>query len=188
MTKGRVGHHPNRIEAESMQLDGYTPVDVTPWETASGGKAVACERVSGCSATFSFNGKTGHYDLATQYFDTNNGAAHFRLLVNGKQIDSWPADDKLPSAKMDGHTSTRHTTFAVALKPDDSIRIEGVPDGGDEAGLDYVEIEPSLSAPVIGIAACQDHTTQYLFSKIASFLNYVKTQLLWRVISVNPVT
>ncbi len=140
--KGRAGHHPNRIEAESMQLDGYTPVDVTPWETASGGKAVACERASGCSATFSFNGNAGRYDLATQYFDTNNGTAHFRLLLNGRVVDSWPADDQLPSAKMDGHTSTRHTTFAVALNPGDSIRIEGVPDGGDQAGLDYVEIEP----------------------------------------------
>ena len=27
--KGRVGHDPNRIEAEAMQSNGYTPVDVT---------------------------------------------------------------------------------------------------------------------------------------------------------------
>jgi alpha-glucuronidase len=37
--KGRAGQHPGRIEAESMTLDGYAPVDVKPWETASGGKA-----------------------------------------------------------------------------------------------------------------------------------------------------
>ena len=41
---GRVGHYPDRIEAESMQADGYTTVNVTPWETASGGKAVVCNR------------------------------------------------------------------------------------------------------------------------------------------------
>jgi alpha-glucuronidase len=34
--KSRVGHHPDRIEAESMRLDGYIPVDVVPWETPSG--------------------------------------------------------------------------------------------------------------------------------------------------------
>ena len=28
------------ILTEEMKLDGYVPVDVTPWETASGGKAV----------------------------------------------------------------------------------------------------------------------------------------------------
>ena len=40
--QGRVGHDPNRVEAESMVADGYTPVDATPWETASDGKAVVC--------------------------------------------------------------------------------------------------------------------------------------------------
>ncbi len=40
--KGRAGNNPDRIEAEDMQLSGYLAVDVTPWETASGGKAVAC--------------------------------------------------------------------------------------------------------------------------------------------------
>lgn len=140
--KVRAGHHPNRIEAESMKLDGYSPVDVTPWETASGGKAVACERASGCSAAFTFDRAAGRYDLATQYFDTNNGVALFRLLVNGNLVDSWAADNDLPSAKMNGHTSTRHTTDEVDLKLGDNVRIEGIPGGGDETGLDYVEIEP----------------------------------------------
>jgi len=140
--KGRAGHYPNRIEAESMQLDGYTPVDVTPWETASGGKAVACDRVSGCSASFTFDRPAGRYALAVQYFDTNNGVARFRLLVNGKLVDSWTADNDLPSAQMNGHTSTRQTTHPVELKPGDSVRIEGMPNDGDQAGLDYVEIQP----------------------------------------------
>jgi alpha-glucuronidase len=140
--KGRAGHHSNRIEAESMQLDGYGPIDVTPWETASGGKAVACERPSGCSATFTYGQAAGSYGLATQYFDTNNGTARFRLLVNGKLVDSWAADNDLPSAKMNGHTSTRHTTPGVALRSGDIVRIEGITDGGDQTGIDYVEVEP----------------------------------------------
>ncbi len=139
--KSRAGHHPNRIEAESMQLDGYVPVDVTPWETASGGKAVVCDRATGCTATFSFNGNPGSYNIATQYFDTDNGAAHFRLLINGTQADAWTADNDLPSATLNGHTSTRHTTPAVTLHAGDMIGIEGIPDGGDKAGLDYVEID-----------------------------------------------
>ena len=35
--KGRVGHYPGRIEAESMQLNGYTAVGVAPWEGGGGG-------------------------------------------------------------------------------------------------------------------------------------------------------
>ena len=40
--KGRVGNYPDRVEAEAMQLKGYTPIDVTPWENASGGKGIEC--------------------------------------------------------------------------------------------------------------------------------------------------
>src|SRR5271170_2269900 len=58
--KGRVGSYPDRIEAESMQLRGYTPIDVTPWETASGGKAVICKDAE-CAATTSFTGVAGTY-------------------------------------------------------------------------------------------------------------------------------
>ena len=39
--KGRVGNHPDRVEAEAMQLQGFVPIDVDPWENASGGKAIA---------------------------------------------------------------------------------------------------------------------------------------------------
>ena len=54
---GRVGHYPDRIEAESMQSDGYTPVEVTPWETASGGKAVVCNRAARCTLLPNLDGR-----------------------------------------------------------------------------------------------------------------------------------
>ena len=53
--KGRAGKHPGRVEAESMQLEGYTPVPVTPWEAASGGMAVSCP-IARCAAHFVFEG------------------------------------------------------------------------------------------------------------------------------------
>jgi alpha-glucuronidase len=40
--KGRAGHYPGRLEAEDARLTGYKVIDVTPWEDASGGKAVSC--------------------------------------------------------------------------------------------------------------------------------------------------
>jgi alpha-glucuronidase len=40
--KGRAGHYPGRLEAEDARLTGYRIIDVTPWEDASGGKAVTC--------------------------------------------------------------------------------------------------------------------------------------------------
>ncbi len=144
---GRVDHDPNRIEAEAMKLDGYEVFDVTPWETASRGKAI---RVVGAdnhgSASFNYTGKPGWYNLAVQYYDQTNGVSQFTLLVAGQKTDQWLADDMLPSRNVqslpNGHTSTRHTAHGVALRTGDEIKIEAVADGGERACVDYLEIEP----------------------------------------------
>ncbi len=49
--QGRVGNYPNRIEAEDMTAEGYTPIDVNPWETASNSKAAVCNQPAGCTLT-----------------------------------------------------------------------------------------------------------------------------------------
>jgi alpha-glucuronidase len=138
--KGRAGKHPGRVEAESMQLQGYTPVPVTPWEAASGGMAVSCA-ISQCIARFVFQGSPGRHDIRIRYFDQNNGAAKFRFLVNGDLRDQWVAADRLPSEKIDGTSSSLRIVPEVALKPGDEIRVEGSPDGGESAALDYIEIQ-----------------------------------------------
>jgi alpha-glucuronidase len=143
---GRVGHNPNRIEAESVQLSGYVPVAVTPWETASGGKAVACSGPKSGSATFHFDHEAGKYDLATQYFDQNNGISRYEVFVNDKLADEWVSDDRLPSAQMNGHTSTRHVTPNVNLQPADVVKIVGHPDSGEPAPLDYLEFQSPSSS------------------------------------------
>jgi len=142
--QGRVGHNPNRVEAESMQLSGYVPVKVTPWETASGGRAIVCNTGHSCSASFHFDRETGRYDVSMQYFDQNNGVSRYELLINNQPIDSWAADDHLPSDKMDGNTSTRHTVHGVTLAGGTTLTIVGHPDGGEPAPLDYVELDPCL--------------------------------------------
>lgn len=135
----RVGHYPGRVEAESMALTGYAVVDVAPWEAASGGKAVSCAAGT-CAAQFRYEGGSGWFDLRVQYFDQNNGAARYRLTVAGQVMDEWVASDRVPTRKIDGSSSTRRLTTGIALRTGDEIRIEGVPDGGETAALDYLEI------------------------------------------------
>jgi alpha-glucuronidase len=139
---GRAGHYPGRIEAESMSLDDYVVTDVTPWETASGGKAITCP-VAKCEATTPFAGRTGQYSVSAEYFDQNNGAANYELQVKGRIVGRWTADMALPTNKLNGHSSTRYTVSGVALAPGDDIRITGWPQGGELAGLDYIEIQPA---------------------------------------------
>ena len=144
--KGRVGHYPNRVEAESMQLSGYTPTDVSPPEDASGGKAIVCEAPrETCTASFRFQRAAGWYQMKVQYFDQNNGSSKFRIFVNKQLVDAWTADDDLASAGLDGDTSRRRQVGGLALRPGDEIRIEGARDGGELAAVDYVEILPSTN-------------------------------------------
>jgi alpha-glucuronidase len=139
--RGRVGYYPGRVEAEDMQLAGYAVRDVTPAEDASGGRAVACPTgVAFCSASYSFQGAAGWYTLSVQYFDQNNGISRYDVLVNGQRIASWEAALHLPTTRLDSTSSTRHTIRGIALRPGDAIRVEGRPDGGEAAALDYIEI------------------------------------------------
>ncbi len=142
-TKGRAGHFPDRIEAESMQLQDYAAVDVKPWENASGGKAIECTRAQGCSASFPFAGRAGRYTLDVQYFDQNNGDSKFRVFVNDQMLDEWVANDRLPATKIGGDSSTRRRVIGLVLRTGDQIRIEGIPDRDEHAALDYVELRAS---------------------------------------------
>jgi alpha-glucuronidase len=139
--RGRVGRYPGRFEAESMALEGYAVRDVVPWEAASGGKAVVCAAAE-CAATLRFDGAPGWYTLRVQYFDLPTGVSRFRVLVASQVVDEWAVADHLPARKIDGSSSVRRVIPGIALRPGDEIRIEGVPDGGDPAALDYVEIHP----------------------------------------------
>jgi alpha-glucuronidase len=140
--KGRAGHFPNRIEAEAMQLQGYVSVDVTPWENASGGKAIECEQPQGCSASFPFARAAGRYSLDVVYFDQKNGESKFRILVGDKLVDQWVANDQLPAMKIGADSSTRRRINGLELRPGEQIRIEGIPDRDEHAALDYVELKP----------------------------------------------
>ena len=137
--RGRAGHHPGRIEAEAMQLDGYVPQKIKPWESASGETAIVCPAAK-CSASTQFEGAPGWHDLRVQYFDLPTGASKFRLYVNRQQVDEWTADDHIPARKLDASASERHETKGIALRKGDQIRIEGIPDGKEPAPLDYLEI------------------------------------------------
>ncbi|HTW49793.1 MAG TPA: alpha-glucuronidase family glycosyl hydrolase [Acidobacteriaceae bacterium] len=140
--EGRIDHDPHRVTAAQMQLDGYTPVDVTPWETASGGKAYVCKNQAQCTAAAAFHGAAGWYDVGVEYFDYLRGASTFRLLLNRQPIAAWTADNTLPGDAPNGDTSTRYTLQGVPLRPGDVLTVEAHPDDGEPAPIDYVEITP----------------------------------------------
>lgn len=139
----RVGRVPHRVEAETLSLDGYSVSGVTPWETASGEGAVSCAPGRTCAATMQHRGAPGAHDIVVQYFDENDGASRFRLLVAGRPVATWIADADLPTPDANGHSSTRRTVRGVTLATGDEIRVEATAIGTEAAALDYVEILPA---------------------------------------------
>ncbi len=139
--RGRVGKYPGRVEAEALKLDGYTVQEVTPFEDASGGRAVIC-KAARCTATLRFEGAAGWYTLVVQYFDQNDGVSRFRLRVGPQLIDEWTAPDLLPTRRLDSTSSARRVISEIALRPGDEIGIEGTPGGSEPAAVDYIEIHP----------------------------------------------
>jgi alpha-glucuronidase len=143
---GRVGHDPDRIEAEAMQAEGYQPVEVKPFETASGGKAVTCPVPGGCTLTATLQRPAGMYSVAVGYYDLRSGISTYELLLNGKPIAHWQANDTLPPAQndpnLDGQTATRYLGPTIALKPGDTLTLRGTPGGQEPAPVDYLELTP----------------------------------------------
>jgi len=144
-TRGRVGHHPGRIEAESADKTGYKTVDVIPWETASDGKAVICEEAT-CALRVTFNGETGKHRIEVGYYDLRDGISKYNLLVNDTVVAQWQADDTVPPAvndpHLDGHTAARFVKHDVPLHNGDTIELRGIPEGSERAPLDFIEITP----------------------------------------------
>jgi alpha-glucuronidase len=139
---GRVDRYPNRISASQMQLDGYTPVDVHPWESASDGKAYICENHALCAASTTFTRPAGWYTVAVQYFDYNLGVSTFRLVLNHQTLAIWEADMSLPGDAPSGDTTVRYTLRGVSLRPGDVLTVEGHPNDGEPAPIDYLTIIP----------------------------------------------
>jgi alpha-glucuronidase len=141
---GRAGNFPDRTEAEAMTLEGYQVIDVVPWETGSGEKAIACSGPAPkeCSASFAYKGAAGTFQMDVQYFDQINGVSTYQAFVGDRKVDEWKAANTTPGTRPDGHSSTRRRINGVALKPGDVVKIHGVSDRLEAAALDYVEIHP----------------------------------------------
>ncbi|EGU79249.1 alpha-glucuronidase [Fusarium oxysporum f. sp. conglutinans race 2 54008] len=145
--KNRVGNYLWRIEAESMQLSGYTVVDVTPPEAASLGRAIVASSLERAVATTKLRFPSGKRDIAVNYFDHTGGHARYELLLDGKMVREWKSDldTRLGhdfSEYLDGHSATRVYLRGVDVREGAELTIIGYPDGKDMASLDYISVLP----------------------------------------------
>ncbi|GAB7365774.1 hypothetical protein MBLNU230_g7109t1 [Neophaeotheca triangularis] len=149
---GRVGNHVYRIEAESMELEGYELYDVAPFEAASGPSSgyraiVTSSNTTAGTATTVPDVEDGIYDVAVNYYDLYGGEARWEVFLSDKKIGEvlGNAGDYLghqPSIYLDGHSAIRKTFGGVAVARGEVLRIVGHPDGNEQAPVDYVSVLP----------------------------------------------
>ncbi|KAI1274828.1 glycoside hydrolase superfamily [Xylaria sp. FL0933] len=146
---GRVGHHPWRIEAETMKLHRYRVTGVNPFEAASGLQIIqTTDNSTAASAETTLDYPSGTYDIAVAYYDLYEGEAKYELFLNGKSLGSWVGDleHKLGytlTRGIDGHSATRVTFRDIHIKKGDVVRIETLPNGRETAPLDYIAVLPA---------------------------------------------
>ena len=147
--KGRVEHHPYRIEAEDMSLDGYKTYLVNPFEAASGSHCIvtADNSTEGTASVKLDYIKSGTYNVAVNYFDQAHGNSTWSLSLGDELLGEWHGDleynlGRAPSPYIDGQTAARITFRDVSVKAGETLRIVGKPDGQEPAPVDYISILP----------------------------------------------
>lgn len=146
---GRVGHHPWRVEAESMTLNGYVAYAVSPFEMASNYTAiVTTTNTTTGTASTKLKFPSGTYDVAVNYYDLIGGRSHWEIYLNDGSLGQWIGNNEdtlghAPSTYLDGHSATRVTFHGVKIENGDILKIVGTPDGIEPAPLDYVAMLPA---------------------------------------------
>lgn len=117
-----------------------------------------CHSPAGCTLTATIEKPTGTYNIAVQYFEIWSGISKYELLVNGKTVATWSANDTFapaqPDPNLDGQDSTRFTAHNIALKPGDTLELRGKPDLHPELAP---AAEPA-SAPNGEVGPCGAHS------------------------------
>ncbi|KAL2204524.1 alpha-glucuronidase [Sarocladium strictum] len=145
---GRVGNYKYRIEAEDMDLDGYKPYVVFPYEAASGAHCIVTNDNSTTgTATTKLDVESGTYNVAVNYYDQAIGNATWALYLDDDMVGEWNGDleyilGKAPTFYIDGQTATRITFKDVKVKSGSTLKIVGKPDGNEPAPVDYISILP----------------------------------------------
>jgi hypothetical protein len=136
-----------RIEAEDMQLDTYR---VEALDFASDGALINLKGpgLNG-SATTTFPGMDGEYDVSVVYHDENDGLAQLTVTIAGVSIDSWILDQTIPGGAQpqDYNRFSRQIATDLTVNNGDTIRIDGLQENWDHANVDYIEFAVARPQP-----------------------------------------
>ena len=134
-----------RLEAETLSL---TDLETETKSFASGGSMIRIPVGSGTqatgTATGTFGGVAGSYDIVLGYFDEADGDATVEVLIDGVSIGTYVMDQGRVSNTASGGNFTE-ATLATGLQvaAGASVELRLAKQGGELARIDFVDFLPS---------------------------------------------
>jgi Ca2+-binding RTX toxin-like protein len=107
------------------------------------------------TATTTFTGATGFYNIVVGYYDENDGIAQYNAILNGiQELDSWQANLQLGSSSQSTKTFVSRTLGTkVFLNPGDDLQLQAIEGGSDKGNLDFIDFVPYNPAAPIRVEA-----------------------------------
>ncbi|WP_052055483.1 PQQ-dependent sugar dehydrogenase [Myxosarcina sp. GI1] len=138
------------VEAESMSLDTYR---IEANGSASGGELISLAGgwiFQTGTASFSFEGASGEYDIVVGYYDENDGISRLEVKQNDNVLDSWRLNRNFPSGGANSTTATtREIAAGITVNQGDNFTLTGRERWFEPARVDYLEFIPVNSEPSI---------------------------------------
>lgn len=163
------------LEAEDMTLNGFE-VNTLSGQGASQNKVIRVNTGRGAAgtistATRSFEGVDGTYDLTLWYYDENDGAVDYGLELNESSLANWKADKNFGTGDAILQSRTSYTVSGIDLKAGDEITVVVTEDGknGEWARTDCIVLTPVGAnqgypvtiAPLVNGAITASQTSAY---------------------------
>ena len=119
-------------EAEALDLTGGYQVETVAGY--SGGAIIKATGAGTSTATGTFVGDSGTYWLDVAWLNEHDGAAEYRVLVNGEVVGSWIGTGGEPSITREVHR------FGLDLTAGDTIALQGIVNAGEPARIDTISL------------------------------------------------
>jgi len=147
-----------RIEAEKMTLTGYL---LESGSFASGGQFIGLVGgnpgdITTGTASYSFTGPSGLYDVVVGYFDEADGVSRLQVSKEGVLIDAGDFNQDRGSTSANAQTRSRRTIATqLVVNNGQIIQIQGTESSGEPARIDYIEFIPVTPVIINGTSAAE---------------------------------
>ncbi|MGB3403152.1 MAG: DUF4038 domain-containing protein [Microcoleaceae cyanobacterium] len=130
-----------KIEAEDLILNNYINES---GNFASGNTLIKVgNNGEQGTATLSFDGTPGTYELTVAYFDEKDGESTMEVEVDGSLIDSWSFDQRLSGTRADADNLVERTlNQSFTLNSNSTVVLRGLRNDGERARMDYIKLHP----------------------------------------------